>query len=599
MLREHQSSSYEEFTLKEMSEHRNIQRFLPFLPWLKGYNRSKFRRDLVAGVTVAVVLIPQAMAYAMLAGLPPVYGLYAAVLAPLIASMWGSLQQLSTGPIAILSLLVLTTLSPLAEPGTARYIELALLLSFMVGILYLAIGIFRLGAVMSFISHSTVRGFTSAATLIICATQIPSLLGINVHRHEYLFPMLYDILKGLPATHVPTLIVGLLAFAVIFVARKYRATFPGGLIALVLTTVPLVLFEWHERGIAVIGATPSGLPHFKVPPLDLNTMSSLLGSAIVVALVSFAETYSVGKAISSGTKQKVDVNQEFIGQGLANLVGSFFQSYPVSGSFSRTAINFTSGAKTWISSVVATLGVIIALLFLTPFIAYVPRAALSALVISAVILLFHPGQVFSLWKKNRHDGIVAFTVFALVLLTKPDYALLIGVALSLILFLWKTMHPRIVRITNDPELNMFLNADVYRKPSCPQILELRPDNCIFFGNAEYTMEQLLSRLDEQRTPIKFLLLDFESIAFIDISGVDELFGLLDELKARKVEMAFLYVHLPVKKVLESTNFVDMVGRERMLEKMGEAIAYLFERLDHDYCRNVCPYKLFHECSTLK
>jgi len=371
------------------------------------------------------------------------------------------------------------------------------------------------------------------------------------------------------------------------------------LAALILTTAPLVLFEWHERGIAVIGPTPAGLPHFQVPSLDFSTMGVLLGPAIVVALVSFAETYSVGKAISAGTKQKVDVNQEFIGQGLANLMGSFFQSYPVSGSFSRTAINFTSGAKTWVSSVAATLGVIIALLFLTPFIAYIPKAALSALVISAVMLLFNPGQVFSLWKKNRHDGIVAFTVFALALLTKPDYALLIGVVLSLVLFLWKTMHPRIVRITKDPELNMFLNADVYRKPSCPQILELRPDNCIFFGNAEYTMEQLLSRLNEQKTPIKFLFLDFESIAFIDISGVDELFGLLDELKARKIEMAFINVHLPVKKVLESTNFLYMVGQDRMLEKMGDAIAYLFERLDHDYCRNVCPYKLFHECSTVK
>jgi SulP family sulfate permease len=194
---------------------------------------------------------------------------------------------------------------------------------------------------------------------------------------------------------------------------------------------------------------------------------------------------------------------------------------------------------------------------------------------------------------------VAFTVFALALLTKPDYALLIGVVLSLVLFLWKTMHPRIVRITKDPELNMFLNADVYRKPNCPQILELRPDNCIFFGNAEYTMEQLLNRIDEQKTPIKFLLLDFESIAFIDISGVDELFGLLEELKEKKIELAFLYVHLPVKKVLESTNFLYVVGEDRVLEKMGDALAYLFARLDHDYCRKVCPYKLFQECSTVK
>jgi SulP family sulfate permease len=582
-----------------MTEHSPINHLFPFLPWLKGYNRTKFRRDFGAGFTVAVVLIPQAMAYAMLAGLPPVYGLYAAVVAPLIAAMWGSLQQLSTGPIAILSLLVLTTLSPLAEPGTARYIELALLLAFMVGILYLAIGIFRLGAVMSFISHSTVRGFTSAAALIICATQVPSLLGINIQRHEYLFPMLYDIVKGLPGTHIPTLVIGLLAFAIIYVAKKYRATFPGGLVALILTTIPLVLFEWHDRGMAIVGPTPAGLPHFQIPSLDFHAMSRLLGPAIVVALVSFAETYSVGKAISTGTKQKVDVNQEFIGQGLANLVGSFFQSYPVSGSFSRTAINFSAGAKTWVSSVAATLGVMIALLFLTPYIAYIPKSALSALVISAVMLLFNPGQVFSLWKKNRHDGIVALTVFALAVLTKPDYALLIGVVLSLVLFLWKTMHPRIVRITKDPEHNMFVNADVYQRPSCPQILELRPDNCIFFGNAEYTMEQLLGRVDEQKTPVKFLLLDFESIAFIDISGVDELFGLLDELKAREIEMAFLYVHLPVRKVLESTNFLYVVGQDRMLEKMGDAIVYIFQRLDHGYCRKVCPYKIFHECSTVK
>ncbi|MGE5841805.1 MAG: SulP family inorganic anion transporter [Deltaproteobacteria bacterium] len=582
-----------------MSTHSTIHRLFPFLLWLKGYNRAKFRRDLGAGLTVAVVLIPQAMAYAILAGLPPVYGLYAAVVAPLIASMWGSLQQLSTGPIAILSLLVLTTLSPLAEPGTARYIELALLLAFMVGILYLVIGVFRLGAVMSFISHSTVRGFTSAAALIICATQLPSLFGITVHRHEYLFPLIYDIVTEVPNIHLPTLIAGLLTLLIISVAKKYRATFPGGLVALILITVPLVILEWHERGIAVIGPTPAGLPRFQFPSLDFNTMSLLLGPAIVVALVSFAETYSVGKAISAGTKQKVDVNQEFIGQGLANLVGSFFQSFPVSGSFSRTAINFSSGARTWVSSLVATLGVIIALLFLTPYMVYIPKAALAALVISAVMLLFNPGQVFSLWKRNRHDGIVGFTVFTLALLTKPDYALLIGIVLSLVLFLWKTMHPRVVRLTKDPELNMFVNADVCQKPSCPQILELRPDNCIYFGNAEYTMEQLLSRLDEQKTQVKFLLLNFESIAFIDLSGVEELFGLLDELKKRKIELAFLFVHLPVKKVLESTNFLYMVGQDRVLEKMSDAIAYIFERLDHGYCRNVCPYKLFHECSTVK
>jgi SulP family sulfate permease len=578
---------------------RMTHRFLPFLPWLREYRWAFLRSDLVAGVTVSVVLIPQSMAYAMLAGLPPVYGLYAAAITPVIAALWGSLRQLSTGPIAIMSLLVLTTLTPFAEPGSPQFIELALLLAFMAGVFYLAIGLFRMGVVMSFISHSAVRGFTSAAALIITTTQLPHLLGLTVPRREYILPMLLDLAKGLWHVHIPTLVVGLLAFGIIFGVRRYRKRFPAGLIALVLTTVPLVLFELHEIGIAIIGPSPKGLPGFHVPPLDFRTISTLIGPALVIALVSFAETYSVGKTISTETKQKVDVDQEFIGQGLANLIGSFFQCYPVGGSFSRTAINYSTGARTAISSAIASLCVVLALLFLTPLFTYIPRAALAALVISAVLLLFHPKQVFSLWKMNRHDGIVALTVLLLALLTKPDYALLIGVVISLIFFLWKTMHPRIVRITKDPSLNMFVNADTYRKPGCPQILELRSDNCIFFGNAEYTVEQILSRLDEQKTPLKFLILDFEAIGFVDVSAVDELRTLLEELTTRGVQLAFVFVHLPVNKVLRSTGFLRELGEDHVLGTRGEAIAYVFKHLDHNYCRDICPHRLFHECASVK
>ncbi len=554
---------------------------------------------MIAGLTVAVVLIPQAMAYAMLAGLPPVYGLYAAMITPFIGALWGSLRQLATGPIAIMSLLVLTSLTPLAEPGSPEFIELAFLLAFMVGILYLGIGLFHLGEVMSFISHSSVKGFTSAAALIIIATQIPHFLGLTVSRHEYIFPMLLELLKGLPALHIMTFAVGFVAFAIIYGIKRYRPNFPAGLIALVLCSVAVALFQLQEHGVAIVGKTPKGLPNLHVPLMAFNTISSLIGPAVVIALVSFAETYSVGKTISAKTRQRVNVDQEFVGQGLANLVGSFFQCYPVSGSFSRTAINYATGAKTGISSVISSLIVVLALLFLTPLLTYIPRAALAALVISAVLLLFHPKEVFVLWKMNRHDGIVAVTVFVLALLTKPDYALLIGVMISLMFFLWKTMHPRIVRVTKDPELNMFLNADMHNKPSCPQILQLRSDNAIYFANADYTVEHMLERLDEHTTPVKFLLLDFQGVGFMDITGVDELRSLLDEIKERGIELALMGVHLPVRQVMESSGFINDLKPDHLIENRGEAIKFLFKYLDHGYCKKDCLYELFFECSAIK
>jgi SulP family sulfate permease len=581
------------------SNHRLLYRFLPFLTWLKGYQTATLRNDALAGITVAVVLIPQSMAYAMLAGMPPVYGLCAAAVTPLIGALWGSLRQLATGPIAIMSLLVLTTLTPLAEPGSKQFIELSFLLAFMVGILYLLIGLFRFGLVMFFISHSAVKGFTAAAALIIIATQLPHFLGLSVSRHEYIFPRLVEIVKGLPDLHIPTSIIGILALGFIFGVQKFRKNLPAGLIALVAVTIPIVVFELHFKGIAIVGKIPKGLPHPIIPPFDFKTVTSLIGPAVVIALVSFAETYSVGKAISSQTKQKVHVDQEFIGQGLANVIGSFFQSYPVSGSFSRTALNYATGAKTGIASVISSLSVVLALLFLTPLFTYIPKAALAALVISAVLLLFHPKKVFELWKMNRHDGIVAVTVFALALLTKPDYALLIGVIISLMFFLWKTMHPRIVRVTKDPELNMFLNADVHKKPSCPQILQLRSENAIYFANAEYTIEHLVSRLDEQSTPVKFLLLDFQAVGFIDITGIDELRVLLDEVKTRDMEITFMSVHLPVKQVFESSGFIKELPPGCLIENRGEGITILFPQIDHVYCKETCPYALFHECHAVK
>lgn len=582
-----------------------ISRFIPFLKWLRLYNLKTLRADSLAGLTVAVILIPQAMAYAMLAGMPPVYGLYAAAVTPMIGGLWGSLRQLATGPIAIMSLLVLTTISPLALPGSPEYIELALLLSLIVGTLYLLIGFLRMGQVMSFISHSAIKGFTAAAALIIIAAQLPHLLGIQVERHEYIIFMLLEIGTDIKTIHPLTSLIGILCFIFIYTIKKYRPAFPAALTALTLSTLGVTFFKLSQAGVAVVGESPGGLPGFHFPLFAPETLSTLAGPAVVIALVSFAETYSVGKAIAAETKQKIDVDQEFIGQGLANIIGGFFQCYPVSGSFSRTAINFAAGARTGISSVISSILVIITLLFLTPLLTNIPRAGLAAVVISAVLTLFHPSQVFKLWKMNRDDGIVAVTVFILALLTKPDYALLIGVMISLIFFFWKTMHPRIVEITKDPEYNIFTNADETGKPGCPQILHLKSDNVIFFANAEYTIEHILERVEAVSTPLKFLLMNFQAVGFIDITGIDELRQLKEELQAKGIQLAFFDVHQPVMKTFHSSGFSDemktggMIEQTDLTSRQGKALSELFKKIDHDYCRNKCPYKLFYECATIK
>lgn len=575
------------------------QRFYPFWCWLKAYRTTDLKADAMAGLTVAVVLIPQAMAYAMLAGLPPVAGLYAAAVTPAIAALWGSLRQLSTGPIAIMSLLVLTSLSTIAEPGTPAYFNAALALGLMVGVIYLAIGLLGMGIVMAFISHSAVKGFTSAAALIITATQLPHLVGIKTQTHEYMIEMLIDIIRHLDALHWPTALIGTVAYAIIRGVRAIRPHWPGGLIALVLTTTAVWFWGLERQGVAIVGHTAGGLPGFALPALDIDLMSRLIGPALIIGLVSFAETYSVGKTIATETGQKLDVDQEFIGQGLANLVGAFFQCYPVSGSFSRTALNFSAGARTAFSSVAASACVVLVLLAATPLLTYLPKAALAALVINAVLALFHPRQVLALWRMNRHDGIVALAVFSLALLTTPDYALLIGVLIALMFFLWKTMHPRIVRVTKDPQLNMFVNADLDQKPGCPQILHLRSDNAIYFANAEYTVDHILERLEGLDTPVRFLLLDLQATGFIDLTGTDELRSLLAELRSRGVSFAVMGVRRPVKDVMASSGFLDDMAPGHVIDTPAQAIAFLFTRLDHGYCKNVCPHSLFHECPTVK
>ncbi len=574
-------------------------RVLPFLTWLRGYSTGDFTRDFLSGLTVAVVLVPQSMAYAMLAGLPPVVGLYASALAPAVAALWGSSPQLQTGPVAIVSLLVFTSLMPLAEPESAEFVELAIILALLVGIFQLALGIFRLGFIMNFVSHAVVTGFSNAAAIIIASTQIPHLLGVEITKHEFVFKNFVEIAKALPETHFYTAVIGLGSIAFILIARKIHPLFPGALIAVAVSTMVAGYMNLGDMGVRLVGEIPRGLPSPSLPDIDLDTIDELMGQAIVIAIIGFMEAYAIAKTMAAQTRFKLDVDQELIGQGLANLVNSFIKGYPVSGSFSRSAVNFLAGARTGISSVVTSAFVIVTLFFLADLLYNLPRAVLASIVIVAVVGIVKPKAFIELYRTNRHDGLVAIVTFGSSFIMKPDYAIFIGIVLSLILFLWRSMHPRIVLLTRDPKTRTFVNSELFGLPGCPQILFIRPDASLYFANAEHIIEEIELQVRKREESLKFVILDGESINHIDATAIDVLKEFIEDLRDKNIGVYFVNLKTPVREILSRSGVLSMVGEEAVLASKGSAIKKLFQLIDHTYCKEECPYAVFEECYSVK
>ncbi|MDQ7038349.1 MAG: SulP family inorganic anion transporter [Aquificota bacterium] len=571
-----------------------LKRVFPFLGW--SVSKDSLIRDLTAGLTVAVVLVPQSMAYAMLAGLPPVVGLYASALAPAVAALWGSSPQLQTGPVAIVSLLVFTSLMSVAQPETEEFVKLAAVLALVAGVFQVALGVFRLGFIMNFVSHAVVIGFSNAAAIIIASTQVPHLLGITVEKHEFVFKNFLEIAEHIGETHPYTAVIGVLATVFIIISRRIHPLFPGALIAVVLSTVIAYYLNLEEKGVKVVGDIPSGLPKPSVPTVDADILEDLVGKAVVIAIIGFMEAYAIAKTMASQTKTRLDVDQELVGQGLANIVNSFFRGYPVSGSFSRSAVNFLAGAKTGMSSVFTSVFIILTLFFLAPLLYNLPRAVLASVVIVAVLGIVKPKAFVELFRTNPQDGVVAVVTFAFSFIMKPDYAIFIGIVLSLVLFLWRSMYPRIVVLTRDPGTRTFVNADLFNLPVCPQILFVRPDASLYFANAEHIIEAIDENVRKSKS-LKFLLIDCESVNYVDATAVEVLREYSEELERRGVRLYFVNLKTPVRQTLMRAGV--LTGEEGVLPSKGQAISKLFNLIDHDFCRRECGVAVFDECSSVK
>ena len=557
-------------------------RLLPFLRWLPELRRpGVLRRDLVAGVTVAAVLVPQAMAYAELAGLPSVYGLYAAFLPPVIAAFWGSSRHLATGPVAMASLISAATVGSVAAAGTEAYVSCSILLALMVGVLRLALGALRLGMLVNLLSVPVIAGFTNAAALIIASSQLHHLLGVDSQAGSFHLETVWRVLASTADLRWTTVGMAALAAAILILLRH---RFEKVLAAVAATTA----LSWAAGFDGeVVGHVPRGLPAFELPAVDPGLVLQLLPGAAVLTLIGLMEAMSIAKTIAARSKHHIDVDQELVGQGLANVAGSLFGSYAVSGSFSRSMVNFTNGAVTGFASAVTSAAVLLTLLVLTPLFHHLPRATLAVIIVAAVAGLVGIQAVRRAWRVSRADALIAAVTFVATLALAPalHWGILIGVALSLLQFLRRTMRPHVAYLARHPEGNL-VDADAHGLALGRRIAILRFDGGLYFGDAGWFEDKVLEALS--RLPqLRYLVFDAGGINEIDVTGVEALRRAVEELRGVGVEVHVTRVKHGVYRVLESTGLADEIGPGRFHDWNQHALEHLWDQMEPSY-RESCP-----------
>ncbi len=699
-----------------------LYRLFPFLHWFP-LNSVVLRGDLIAGITGALVLVPKAMAYAQLSGLPVYFGLYTALVPAILGALWGSSRQLATGPVAIISLMTAAALTPLAMPFSEEYIGLALLLTLMVGVIQFSLGAFKLGAIVNFVSHPVILGFMNAAAIIIALSQLDLLLGITKGRSDSFLVDIWEMFGNVSQTHLPTLAMAVFALVLMLVLKKIKLlSKPSVLVAVVITTlvsyaigfahktsgtdahiadaatralvtdyvaaqeraatlqaditekgaqlrqiektgdafaatelryridmmkleagkleaqnkqslahlrklnfvradapetqsamlyldgqVPAGLAtdgnQWHIKKIEdgkmnltgggdVVGNIPAGLPSFRLPTLSFDAMLQLLSAAFIIALVAFMECISMAKALAARTKQRLDPNQELIGQGIANMGGAFFQSYPATGSFTGSAINLQAGAQTGFAMVFNGLFVGLTLLFLTPYLYHLPKATLGVIILLAVASLVTPAALKHTWKANKADGVVAGVTFVVTLLAAPhlDKGILIGAVLALALYLYRTMKPRVAqlgRYSDGTLRDVKVNPDL---PTSEHVVAMRFDGQLYFANVAYFEETVLETMAAHPTA-KYLLVVADGINQLDATGEEALRQIYERLHENGVTLVFSGLKRQVLDVMRNTGLLTEIGEKHIFPNEDFALAAIYEWLgDAGKGDLFCPVK---------
>ncbi len=565
----------------------NIKSFIPALEWLPKYSNKELKGDLSAGLTVGVMLIPQGMAYSMLAGLDPIYGLYASIVPLLLYAILGTSRQLAVGPVAMVALLVASGVGAIAEPGSAEFVSMAIVLALMVGVFQLMLGVLRLGFLVNFLSHPVISGFTSAAALIIGFSQLKHLLGIDLHRSHHVHEILIQAGQRIGETNSYTLLVGLVGIAIIIalkrINKKFKINIPGPLVAVVFGIMAVWTMGLHEASVKIVGEVPSGLPAPVIPAFDWENFQALLPIALTISLVGFMESIAVAKAIQAKHKNyKIVPNQELIGLGMANIGGAFFQAFPTTGGFSRTAVNDQAGAKTGMASIISAVLIILTLLFLTPLFYYLPKAILASVIMVAVFGLIDYKEAIHLWKSDRKDFWMLIITFAATLSLGIEQGIGLGVVLSLILIIYQTTRPHLAVLGRIPGTKHYRNIKRFEDlEQRTDALIVRFDAQLYFANTTFFKEKMEKLLQASGQDLKALILDAQSITGIDSSAMHALEELVDELKEKGIDFYMCDVKGPVRDALRRGHVTEKIGEDHFFISVQNAVDYL-ESKDHSH-----------------
>lgn len=551
---------------------RQLAKFVPAFGWLPAYDKANLRSDAVAGLTTAVMLVPQGMAYAMLAGLPPIIGLYASAFPLVVYSLFGTSRQLAVGPVAMVSLLVASGVATVAEPGSAEFVAMAVLLSLMVGVIQLGMGLARLGFLVNFLSHPVVSGFTSAAALIIGLSQLKHLLGFNIPRSHHVHEILIQAGTRIGETKPETFAIGAGAVVLLVVLKKVAPAFPRALAVVVLGSLAVLGLGLGDGAVAIVGEVPAGLPPFALPALEMDAVGKLLPTAFAISFVGFMESISVAAAFARRNRYEVDANKELVALGAANVVGGFFKAYPVTGGFSRTAVNAQAGAKTPLASLITSGVVIVALLFLTPLFYYLPKAVLAAIIMTAVFGLIDVAEVRHLWQVKRSDLALLGTTFFATLLLGIEEGILVGVGASLGLLVLRTTRPHVAVLGRRPN-GIYRNVDRFddAEPH-PGVLAVRLDAQFYFGNVNFLKETLRDlEHDSKQAPIRAVVIDASGMNQIDSSAASALHEVFEDYQRRGIVFHVANLKGPVLDVLARAHFLEHIGTERIFDRIEEAV----------------------------
>ncbi len=557
-----------------------LQRAFYITEWLPEYTADTLSADATAGLTVGVMLIPQGMAYAVIAGLPPIYGLYAGLVPLLTYPQFGSSRQLAMGPTAIDMLIVGASIGAVAQAGTDRFVTLAILLTAMVGLLQMAMGMLQLGFVANLLSRPVIAGLTTAAAIIISTSQLGNLLGVELESSEYVHVLLWEALQRAGETHLLTLAIGGACIAILFILPRLSPLVPESLVVVVGATLAGWGFQLDEQGVEVVGSIPEGLPMPEVWSVGLSDLNTLLPAAITLALVQFMKNVSLARVFATRHGYTIDANRELVGVGASNFLGSLFQGIPASGSFSRSAVNDQAGAKTPLANVFAAVVVGLTLLFLTPLFYFLPVPALAAIIIVAGIGLIDTNELRTLFKTRRRDGAIALFTSLVILFIGLQEGILIGIAASVVAVLFRISRPNVAELGHVPGTRMYRDLERFEQAlRLKDIMVLRVDASFSFANAEYFKDFILEKSEREGRRVEVVVVDGSSINDLDTTAIGALFSVIESLEEKGIELHLTGLIGPVREVVRRSGLHALLGEDRFHLNPHEAVVQVLERWD--------------------